>query len=159
MKVALGSDHRGYRYKEIIKNWLKQNGYEVFDCGTNTEESCDYPDFGFPTSKAVAEGQCERALLFCSTGNGMVITANKVKGIRAALGLSPEHTKMSRLHNDANVLAIPADYIDETTMLQMVELWLKTPFESERHARRVAKIEDFEERFCNPKSYEPMDIH
>jgi len=140
MKIALGADHKGYQYKEKVKKFLQGKGYEVRDFGTFSEESVDYPDFGFKVAKAVSNGDVERGILFCWSGIGMCISANKIKGVRAALCLNEEMAKLSREHNDSNVLSLSAKFIPEEKLLKIVEVWLNTSFEGGRHQRRLDKI-------------------
>jgi ribose 5-phosphate isomerase B len=145
MKIALGADHKGYQYKEKVKKFLQGKGYEVIDFGTFSEESVDYPDFGFKVAKAVSNGDVERGILFCWSGIGMCISANKIKGVRAALCLNEEMAKLSREHNDSNVLSLSAKFIPEEKLLKIVEVWLNASFEGGRHQRRLDKI-SLEER-------------
>jgi ribose 5-phosphate isomerase B len=144
MIIALGGDHRGFKAKELIHKLLTSNGYEVLDFGTKDGTTCDYPDSGIPAACAVRDGQAQRAILFCGNGIGMSIIANKVRGVRAALCHDELTAQMSRQHNDANVLCLPADLIGEELMKRLVELWLNTKFEGGRHERRVKKITDYE---------------
>ncbi len=144
MKIAIGSDHRGYEAKERVKALLESIGAEVLDCGTDSRKACDYTDAGFAVACAVANGTVERGVLFCGSGIGMSITANKVHGIRAALCHDELTAQMSRRHNDANVLCLPADLVGDALIRNVVQLWLETEFEGGRHARRVQKITDFE---------------
>lgn len=145
MKIALASDHRGFDFKKRVISMLTQMGHTVKDFGTNTSaESVDYPDFGLKASISVGSGECERGILICGTGIGMSLIANKVKGVRAALCHNLYTVEMSRRHNDSNVLCIGADVIDEELLEQKVKLWLETPFEGGRHARRVDKIMEAE---------------
>ena len=145
MKVAIGSDHRGYPLKQQIKQAFTPQQIDFTDYGTKSTESCDYTDFAFPVAEAVASGAAQRGILICSSGNGMLIAANKVKGVRAAIAFTPEMARLSRLHNDANVLAIPADYLDPQLVPAIVKVWLETPFEGGRHERRINKIKDYED--------------
>jgi len=140
MKIALGADHKGYPYKEKVKRFLQEKGHQVKDFGTFSEESVDYPDFALKVAEAVSKGEAERGVLFCWSGIGMSISANKVKGIRAALCLNEEMAKLSRQHNDSNVLSLSAKFIREEELLKIVEVWLNTPFEGGRHQRRLDKI-------------------
>ncbi len=140
MKIALGADHKGFQYKEKVKKYLQGKGYEVEDFGTSSEESVDYPDFGIKVAKAVSGKEADKGILFCWTGIGMCISANKVKGIRAALCLNEEMAKLSREHNDSNVLSLSAKFTPEEKLLEIVEVWLNTPFEGGRHKRRIDKI-------------------
>lgn len=144
MKVAIGSDHRGFLLKEQIKSAFTPQNIEFQDFGAKSRESCDYPDFAFPVAEAVAGGQAERGILICGSGNGMLIAANKVRGVRAAMALTPEMARLSRLHNDANVLSIPADYVDPQLVPKIVKVWLETQFEGGRHQRRLEKIKEYE---------------
>lgn len=144
MKIALGSDHRGYAAKSHVKACLANLGHEVIDFGTETTKSCDYPDTAYPAAKAVRDGTADLGVLFCGSGIGMSITANKVRGIRAALCHDELTTEMSRRHNNANVLCLPADLIGEALLRRIIEVWLKTPYEGGRHDRRVEKIGEIE---------------
>ena len=144
MKVALSSDHRGYSAKESIKSYLEAAGHEVRDYGCDGPASCDYPDTGFAGASSVASGETERGILFCGTGIGMSMTANKVKGIRAALCHDELTAEMARRHNNANVLCLPADLIGEELMRRVVDVWLRTEYEGGRHERRLQKIASFE---------------
>jgi len=145
MKIAVGSDHRGYFAKQRLKPFLEQLGYEVEDFGTDSTKSYDYPDVAGPAAKSVADHRADRAILLCGTGLGMSISANKVRGVRAALCHDELTAQMSRQHNDANVLCLPADLIGEALVRRIVEVWLETPFEGGRHSRRVRKIMEIEE--------------
>jgi ribose 5-phosphate isomerase B len=142
--IAMGADHRGFKLKETLKDLLTSKGYEVHDFGTNSTESCDYPDFGAPAARSVAAGQAFQGIIMCATGNGMAMSANKVHGIRAALCVIPEMARLARAHNDANVLVLPADFVSDHIAREIVETWLETPFEGGRHERRVLKIEKIE---------------
>ncbi|MBU0718972.1 MAG: ribose 5-phosphate isomerase B [Planctomycetes bacterium] len=144
MRVALASDHRGYTAKEHIRGFLEKAGHSVADCGCDSPVSCDYPDTGLAGAISVANGETERAIMFCGTGIGMSITANKVKGIRAALCHDELTAQMSRRHNDANVLCLPADLIGEELTRRIVDVWLNTEYEGGRHDRRLQKIAEFE---------------
>ena len=143
MRVSIGSDHGGYDLKEKIKEWLMANAYEVDDKGTYSKDSCDYPVFAKAVAKDVAEGKSDRGIVVCTTGIGVSITANKVKGIRCALCHNEHTATMTRLHNDSNVLAIGAMEVDEAMALKMTEIFLTTEFSGEeRHARRVRMMEE-----------------
>ena len=144
MKIAIGSDHRGYEVKRRIVTVLERLGHDVLDAGTTGRESVDYPDFAFQVARAVGEGRVERGILICGTGIGMCIAANKVHGVRAAPCHDSITAEMSRRHNDANVLCLSADLLGADLIDRMVRIWLTTPFESGRHARRVEKITRFE---------------
>ena len=144
MKIAIGSDHRGYAAKEKIKVMLASQGHDVENHGTDSPNSCDYPDTAYPTCKAVSNGRSDVGILLCGSGIGMSITANKIRGIRAALCHDELTATMSRRHNNANGLGLPADLIGEELTRRIVEVWLQTPFEGGRHDRRVKKIRDYE---------------
>ena len=146
MKVAIASDHRGYHAKEHVKQVLTQMGHDITDFGTHSDRSKDYPDFALPVCNAVHQGDAERGILMCGSGIGMCMTANKVPGIRAALCHDELTAEMSRRHNNANVLCLPADLIGEELTRRIVEVWLKTDFEGGRHARRVRKISGYEDQ-------------
>lgn len=144
MKIAIGSDHRGYGAKQRIRGLLEGLGMEVVDFGPGSNESCDYPDLALCVAESVAKGESERGVLFCGTGLGMSITANKVAGVRAALCHDELTAQYARRHNDANVLCLPADLVGEALMQNIVKLWLQTEFEGGRHKRRVEKICEYE---------------
>ena len=144
MKIAIGSDHRGFEAKTRIISVLHQLGHEVLDAGPNGRDSVDYPDFAFEVARAVGEGRADRGILICGTGIGMCIAANKVRNVRAAPCHDSITAEMSRRHNDANVLCFSADLLGEELIERMVRIWLETPFEAGRHARRVDKIMQFE---------------
>ncbi len=143
--IAIASDHGGYALKKDITAWLEKNGYEYRDFGTDSDESCDYADFGAPAARAVAKGECERGILICGTGIGMSMTANKIKGIRAALCGDCYSAEYTRLHNDANVLCLGARVVGGGLAEKIVEIFLTTGFEGGRHARRIAKIAALED--------------
>ena len=142
MKVALACDHRGYEAKELIKSHLQRSGYDVQDFGTHESKSCDYPDFCIPASRAVQTKEVEWGILICGSGLGMCMTANKIKGIRAALCYDELMAQMSRKHNNANILCLPAMLINEQLATKIVDIWLSTEFEAGRHSRRVNKLSD-----------------
>jgi ribose 5-phosphate isomerase B len=142
MKIAIGSDHAGFAYKELIKAQLMQLGHEVRDFGTSSNAPVDYPTFIRPTAEAVARGECERGIVLGGSGNGEAIAANKVRGIRCALCWSLDTARWSRAHNDANLLAIGERTIPAELALAIVQVWLATPFDGGRHANRVRAIED-----------------
>jgi ribose 5-phosphate isomerase B len=144
MKVALSSDHRGYRAKELIKSFLTAAGNTVADFGCDSLSSCDYPDTAFAGAKAVAAGECDRGIFLCGTGIGMSVSANKVSGIRAALCHDELTAEMSRRHNNANVLCLPADLLGDELLRRVVDVWLRTDYEGGRHDRRLQKIAEFE---------------
>ena len=142
MKIAVGSDHGGLKLKNEIKKYLTGLGHIIKDFGTDTEQSCDYPDFAYPAAEAVAKGECEKGILFCGSGVGVSIVANKVPGIRAVNAMSVEIAKQSREHGDANVLTLGGKYVSVEDAKNIVDVWLKTPFSGdERHLRRIKKIE------------------
>ena len=141
--IGVGSDHGGFELKKTICTHLEQRGLEYKDFGTYTNESCDYPEYGRAVAEAVASGECDRGILICSTGIGISITANKVPGIRAALCGDCFSAEATRLHNDANVLALGAKVTGEGLAIKIVDIFLDTPFSNEeRHIRRIKKIED-----------------
>ena len=144
MKIAVGADHKGYLFKERVKAMLEKWGYTVLDMGTHSEESVDYPDFGAKVAHAVADGKADFGVNVCWTGNGMAITSNKVKGVRAGLALNPEMSKLTRLHNDANVLVLAGKYTPENELEEIVKVFLDTPFEGGRHVARLNKIKALE---------------
>jgi ribose 5-phosphate isomerase B len=138
--IAVGADHAGYLYKTEIITWLQRNGYEVLDYGTDSEASTDYPDHVHPVADAVEQGRAYLGIILCGSGNGVAMTANKHQGIRAALAWNNEIAALSRQHNNANILAIPARFVPEAVAISMVQTFLETPFEGGRHQRRVDKI-------------------
>lgn len=148
MKIAVACDHGGLELKKSLLKYLAENGYEVIDFGTTSAESCDYPDYVLPAAEAVAGGACDRGILICSTGIGVSIAANKVRGIRCAHCHDTYSAKYTRLHNDANMLAFGQKIIGEGLMLEIVETFLNTGFEGGRHQRRVDKIGAIEEKYC-----------
>jgi len=144
MKIAIGSDHAGFRLKEIVKNFLKTRNIEVEDFGTYTEESVDYPDYAFKVGEAVARKDFDFGILICGSGIGMSIAANKVKGVRAALCNDLYTANVSREHNNANILCMGGRVIGEEVAKEIVSVWLNAKFEGGRHERRVNKITDYE---------------
>ncbi len=142
MRIAIGADHGGFKLKEIIKAYLKRKKIDFQDLGTSSEESCDYPDFGYLVAEAVARGDYDRGILFCGSGVGMAVVANKVKGIRAVNAYDTYSAKQSRRHGDANVLALGGRRLTRAKATKIVDTWLKTEFSGEeRHLRRIRKIE------------------
>lgn len=140
--IAIGSDHGGFALKQAIMAHLKSRGLEYKDYGTYSSESCDYPEYGRAVARAVAAGECERGILICGTGIGISITANKIPGIRAAVCTDCFMAEATRLHNDANILALGGRVVGEGLALKIVDTFLDTPFSNdERHKRRIAKIE------------------
>ncbi len=144
MRIAIGSDHRGFGVKRRLVQFLQQSGHEVLDLGTTSEDSCDYPDFAYLVGRAVSEQQVDRGILICGTGIGMCISANKIPGVRAALCHDNITAEMSRRHNNANILCMSADLLGMELMERMTRLWLETEFEGGRHVRRVDKIHRLE---------------
>jgi len=140
MKIALAADHAGFKIKELVKSYLQNNSIESVDFGTHSAESMDYPDTAHPATQSVVEKKCDRGIFVCGTGQGMQLVANKYPGIRAALCWNEESAKMSRLHNDANILTIPGRYVDAEMAIKIVKTWLETEFEGGRHIRRIKKI-------------------
>ena len=140
MKISMGCDHGGLELKETIKAHLLERGFEVEDFGTYSKDSCDYPDFARPAAEAVASGACERGILVCTTGIGVSITANKVKGVRCALLSDLMSAKMTRQHNDTNMMALGQGVVGPMLALQIVDVWLDTAYEGGRHQRRIDKM-------------------
>src|SRR5438067_435682 len=140
MKISLGTDHAGFRYKERVKALLTELGNEVTDFGTWSEEPVDYPLFIRPAAEAVANGQCERGIVFGGSGNGEAMAANEVRGVRCALCWNEESARLSRQHNDANVLSIGERMIPEDLLVKIVKLWLETQFEGGRHLKRIQAL-------------------
>ena len=140
MKVAVGCDHRGLELKEEVKRILEKLGHEIVDCGTHSTESVDYPDFGLKVAHAVADHEVDYGVTICWTGNGMNIAANKVRGVRAGIGLNPDMAYLTRLHNDANVLTLGEKYMDRSQLEEILRVFLTTDFEGGRHVPRVNKI-------------------
>lgn len=146
MSFAIANDHRGLQLKRVITRFLKAKGYQVEDLGTHSSESVDYPDFSLKAAEAVAKGRTDYAIVICHSGIGVSISANKVKGIRAALCQSVEQAAYARKHTDANVLALPAGFVEPEVAKEIVSTWIETDFEGGRHERRIGKITDYEER-------------
>ena len=145
MRIALGADHAGYELKNKIREYLQKQGFEVQDEGTNSADSVDYPDFAQKVGHDVAAQKADRGILVCGSGIGMAISANKVHGVRASNITSEYEAQMSREHNDLNVLTLGARILDEDKALKIVDLWLKTQFAGDRHARRIGKMMAIEE--------------
>ena len=139
-KVAMCSDHAGFELKSIIQGYLEAQDVEYVDFGTNSADSCDYPDFAHPCADAVESGKCYPGIAMCGSGNGISMTLNKHQGVRAALCWTVELAKLARQHNDANVLVLPARFIEPVLALEIVDAFLNTPFEGGRHVNRVNKI-------------------
>ncbi|SDJ63718.1 ribose 5-phosphate isomerase B [Lachnospiraceae bacterium G41] len=146
MKISIASDHGGYVLKEAVKKHLIEKGIEVVDFGTDSLASCDYPDFGKPAAEAVAEGKVDKGILICTTGIGMSMLANKIKGIRAALCADTVSARLTREHNDANILVMGAGIVGEILAMSIVDTFLNTEFSNEeKHIRRINKIAKAEE--------------
>ena len=146
MKIALGCDHGGYAMKEDIKKQLEGLGHEVKDCGTYSTESCDYPIFGEAAARAVASGECEYGIVVCTTGIGISVAANKVKGIRACCCSDSFSCEYTRRHNDANALCMGGRVVGPGLACQLVDIFLNTEFEGGRHEKRIAKLMAIENR-------------
>src|SRR5947209_16554061 len=142
MKISLGTDHAGFRYKENVKALLGTLGHEVKDFGTFSEDPVDYPLFIRPAAEAVARGECERGIVFGGSGNGEAMAANKVRGVRCALCWNEESARLSRQHNDANVLSIGERLVAEDLLVNIVRIWLETQFEGGRHVKRIAALNE-----------------
>ena len=140
MKIAIGSDHGAFALKSKFIAHLEAQGHEVKDFGTYSTSSCDYPDFAGAAAKAVASGECERGIVLCTTGIGVSITANKVKGVRCALLSDPVSARLTRQHNDTNMMALGAGFVGPMLAKEIVDVWLGTEFEGGRHQRRVDKM-------------------
>ncbi|MDE5811467.1 MAG: RpiB/LacA/LacB family sugar-phosphate isomerase [Muribaculaceae bacterium] len=140
IKIGLCSDHAGYELKSILEGYLEANNYEFVDFGTNSADSCDYPDFAHPCAQAVEKGEVDLGIGICGSGNGIAMTLNKHQGIRAAICWKPELAALARQHNDANVLVLPARFISPVEGIDIAETFLNTGFEGGRHINRVNKI-------------------
>lgn len=141
MKIAIASDHAGFRYKALLTQHLQQLGHSVVDFGTSSTDAVDYPDFVHPAAAAVASGQCERGIVLGGSGNGEAMTANRHRGVRCALCYSEETARLSRLHNDANMISLGERMISEELARRIVDIWLSTEFEAGRHVRRIQKLD------------------
>lgn len=142
--IAIACDHGALALKETVKKHLEERGLSCRDFGTNSPESCDYPDFAGPAALSVASGECEKGIVLCTTGIGVSITANKVRGVRCALLSDLMSARLTRQHNDANMMALGAGVVGEKLALEIVDAFLDTPFEGGRHARRVEKMMEYE---------------
>ncbi len=140
MKVAFASDHAGYELKQSLMELMKQRGYEPVDFGTNSTDSCDYPDYAHPAADAVEKGECAFGIAMCGTGNGISMTLNKHQGIRAALCWEPEIAALAKQHNNANILVLPARFVSEEMAVKIVDAYLNAEYEGGRHQRRIDKI-------------------
>lgn len=153
--IALGADHAGWKLKEALKAWLIESAHQIVDFGTHSPEPVDYPDYASQVAEAVASGKVDRGVLICGTGIGMAMVANKVPGVRAALCADLFSARMSREHNDANVLTLAGRLMDRELALEILETWLRTPFSGERHARRLGKLAEIERRYLQDRREEP----
>lgn len=145
MKIAIGCDHGGFEAKEIVKKELEREGIDVIDCGTNSTDSCDYPVFAFSAAEKVASGEAEKGILICSSGEGVSICANKVKGIRCGIGYNDTVTELSVQHNHANMIAFGAKYMEKKDILNRSHIFLNAkPSQEERHCRRVSEIDNYD---------------
>ena len=141
MKIAIGCDHGAFELKRVLVKYLQERGHEVRDFGTYSDASCDYPDYAASAAKAVALGICDKGIVMCTTGIGVSIAANKICGIRCALLSDVQSARMTRLHNDTNMMALGAAVVDEKLALEIVDIWLGTPFSGEeKHCRRINKV-------------------
>ncbi|MFA7677516.1 MAG: ribose 5-phosphate isomerase B [Candidatus Omnitrophota bacterium] len=146
MRITLASDHRGFKLKNTLSRFLKEQGYEVIDCGTFSKEPCDYPDYTYLAASAIKNKKAERAIIICFTGIGSCIAANKVKGVRAALVYNLKSAYMSRRHNNSNAMVIPSYLFKIDYIKKIVNRWLREEFEGGRHSRRLRKIKEIGER-------------
>ena len=145
MKISVASDHGGFALKEELAEYLRQQGHEIKDCGCYDTSSCDYADFGSAAARAVVSGECDRGIVICTTGIGISISANKIKGIRCALCSEPYSAEMTRRHNNANMLAMGAGFVGSMMAKRIVDVFLTTEFEGGRHQRRIDKIAALEQ--------------
>ncbi|HEY2411706.1 MAG TPA: ribose 5-phosphate isomerase B [Pirellulaceae bacterium] len=150
MRISIGADHRGYKLKQQLIPWLQSQGYDVADEGAETTDSVDYPDYALKVANKVSSGQADRGILVCATGVGMCITANKVHGVRATTVADTDVARLSRQHNDVNVICLSGDKLNEPSAEQILDTWLETEFEGGRHAVRVEKIADIEHEQFQP---------
>jgi ribose 5-phosphate isomerase B len=148
VRIIIGSDHAGFALKETVKSYISSAGYRVFDAGTHREESVDYPDYGVQAAERVSSGEFEKGILICGSGVGMAIVANKFPGIRAAVCLDEETAKLSRQHNDSNILVLAGRKTEPAAAERIIKAWLETPFEGGRHQKRLDKIRQIEQRLC-----------
>lgn len=142
MRIAVASDHAGFRYKEAVAAHLRALGHEVVDFGTDSEQSVDYPRFIRPAALAVARGECERGVIFGGSGNGEAMVANRIRGVRCAIAWSLDAARYARMHNDANVVSIGQRLVDEALLLPIIDTWLETPFEGGRHVARIQQLDE-----------------
>jgi ribose 5-phosphate isomerase B len=146
--MIIGSDHAGFALKESVKGFLSSAGFRVFDAGTHREESVDYPDYGVLAAERVSSGEFEKGILICGSGVGMAIVANKFPGIRAALCLDEETARLSRRHNDSNILVLAGRKTETDAAERIIKAWMETPFDGGRHQKRLDKIREIEQRLC-----------
>lgn len=146
MKIAIGSDHGGYDLKEQVKYYLTKNGYDVIDVGTYSKASCHYPEYAIKCARQVSEGVCQFGVIICTTGEGVIMAANKVKGIRAGLAYNTEVARLMREHNDANIIAFGAKYVSFAETIERLNTFLEAKFLGGRHETRVQMIKDFENK-------------
>lgn len=142
MRVAIASDHAGYRYKSLIAGHLRDLGHEVVDFGTSSADSVDYPDFVRLAAAAVASGDCERGVVLGGSGNGEAMAANRYRGVRCALCWNEESARLARAHNDANMISLGERMLEEGAVIRIVDVWLSTPFEAGRHVARIRKLDE-----------------
>jgi len=148
VRIIIGSDHAGFALKESVKGFLSAAGYRVFDAGTHRDESVDYPDYGILAAGRVSSGEFEKGILVCGSGVGMAIVANKFPGIRAALCLDEETARLSRQHNDSNILVLAGRKTEAAAAERIIKTWMETPFEGGRHQKRLDKIRELEQKLC-----------
>jgi ribose 5-phosphate isomerase B len=141
MRIALASDHAGFRYKSAVAEQLREMGHEVVDFGTSSEEPVDFPDFVRPAALSVARGECERGIVFGGSGNGEAMAANRVRGVRCAVAWNDESARLARAHNDANMLSLGQRLLSEQEALAIVDVWLSAPFDGGRHQARIEKLD------------------
>ena len=144
MRIAVASDHAGFRYKEEIKDYLAAEGHGIHDFGTDSTESCDYPEFIMPAARAVAAGECERGIVLGGSGNGEAMAANRIRGVRCALCWDASTARLAREHNDANLISLGERLVSLETALEIVAVWLRTDFEGGRHIRRIGMLDELE---------------
>jgi ribose 5-phosphate isomerase B len=144
MRISIGCDHGGLEYKDALTKELREKGHEIIDCGTYTKESCDYPDFARKAAELVARGEVEKGIVICTSGEGVCITANKVKGVRCGLGYNDEVAALMRQHNDCNMIAFAQKFMKFEDVKRRAEIFLSTEFEGGRHQRRVEKMMEIE---------------
>jgi len=144
MKIAIASDHAGFRYKQEIHGYLVAEGHQVEDFGTDSTESCDYPEFIMPAAKAVADGDCDRGIVLGGSGNGEAMAANRIKGARCALCWDAATARLAREHNDANMISLGERLVSLESALEIVAIWLRTDFEGGRHVRRIGMLDTLE---------------